>query len=88
MLYVASFLIMIRSIFRLAEYIQGNNGYLLHHEIYLYILDASLMFIVMVICSVVHLHEIGQLLDRVPDYELSRIPDEQATKPFGGCPGV
>ncbi|CBF86676.1 hypothetical protein AN2355.2 [Aspergillus nidulans FGSC A4] len=34
-LYLASFLIMVRSIFRLAEYLQGNNGYLLHHEIFL-----------------------------------------------------
>ncbi|PIG89089.1 hypothetical protein AARAC_011274 [Aspergillus arachidicola] len=33
-LYLASFLILVRSIFRLAEYLQGNNGYLLHHEVF------------------------------------------------------
>ncbi|PKX92277.1 RTA1 domain-containing protein [Aspergillus novofumigatus IBT 16806] len=75
-LYVTSFLIMIRSIFRLAEYIQGNDGYLLHHEIYLYIFDALLMFITM--------QEIGQLLARAADYALTRIPDAQATKAYGG----
>uniref|UniRef100_A0A093XCV8 Protein RTM1 n=1 Tax=Talaromyces marneffei PM1 TaxID=1077442 RepID=A0A093XCV8_TALMA len=32
MLYYTSGLIMIRSVFRLVEYIMGNNGYLLRHE--------------------------------------------------------
>lgn len=53
---------MIRSIFRLAEYLQGNNGYLLHHEVYLYLFDALLMFIIMVIFNPIHPYEIGRLL--------------------------
>ncbi|KAL6236540.1 hypothetical protein BDW75DRAFT_239194 [Aspergillus navahoensis] len=87
-LYVASFLIMIRSIFRLAEYIQGNDGYLLHHEIYLYIFDALLMFVAMVIFNVVHPQEIGQLLLRPTDYEMAGLSAEHATKSYGGYPGV
>ncbi|GIC93665.1 RTA1 domain-containing protein [Aspergillus udagawae] len=78
-LYLASFLIMIRSVFRLAEYIQGNNGYLLHYEIYLYIFDAVLMFITMVTFNVVHPCEIAQLLRRASDYELTR---PSANKPY------
>ncbi|KAF8851675.1 RTA1-domain-containing protein [Acephala macrosclerotiorum] len=53
-LYVASTFIMIRSIFRIAEYVQGNNGALLKTEVYLYIFDATLMFLTMVIFNVFH----------------------------------
>lgn len=53
-LYVASILIMVRSIFRVVEYLQGFDGYLLHHEAYLYIFDALLMFLVMVLLNVIH----------------------------------
>ncbi|KZM28536.1 uncharacterized protein EKO05_0005988 [Ascochyta rabiei] len=49
MLYIVSALIMVRSIFRVAEYAMGNNGYLLKHEWTLYIFDSTLMFIVMVV---------------------------------------
>ncbi|KAI9045307.1 RTA1 like protein-domain-containing protein [Aspergillus affinis] len=44
-LYAASLLIMTRSVFRVAEYIQGNDGYLLRHEVFLYVFDALLMFV-------------------------------------------
>lgn len=47
-LYFASALIMIRSIFRVVEYLGGNAGYLLSHEVYLYVFDALLMLFVMV----------------------------------------
>ncbi|KAL4925655.1 RTA1 domain-containing protein [Aspergillus undulatus] len=61
-LYVTSFLIMVRSIFRLAEYLQGNDGYLLHHEIYLYVFDSLLMLLTMVILNVVHPYDIARHL--------------------------
>ncbi|KAF5561557.1 Rtm1p [Fusarium phyllophilum] len=48
-LYATSFLILVRSIFRVIEYLQGNKGYLISHEIFLYIFDAILMALVMVI---------------------------------------
>ena len=60
-LYAASMLIMVRSIFRVVEYMQGNNGYLMRHEWFLYIFDALLMFTVLVIYNLVHPSEIKAL---------------------------
>lgn len=45
-LYVASILIIIRNIFRLIEYCQGSNGYLLTTEVFVYCLDALPMLLV------------------------------------------
>ncbi|CRL23251.1 RTA1 like protein [Penicillium camemberti] len=53
-LYVASILILIRSIFRLIEYAQGNSGYLISHEAFLYVFDSTLMLFTMVAMSVFH----------------------------------
>ena len=53
-LYLASFLIMVRCIFRIAEYAGGQEGVLLSTEVYLYIFDATLMFLVMVVFNVQH----------------------------------
>jgi hypothetical protein len=46
MLYAVSGLIMIRSIFRVVEYLMGNDGYPLSHEWTLYIFDSVLMLLV------------------------------------------
>jgi hypothetical protein len=48
MLYIVSALIMVRSIFRVVEYILGHDGYPLKNEWTLYIFDAVLMFGVVV----------------------------------------
>jgi magnesium-transporting ATPase (P-type) len=53
-LYIASILILIRSVFRLIEYAQGNNGYLISHEAFMYVFDATLMFFAMVAMNVLH----------------------------------
>ncbi|EFQ92057.1 hypothetical protein PTNB73_01521 [Pyrenophora teres f. teres] len=53
-LYFASALILVRSTFRVIEYIGGNAGYLLSHEVFLYIFDALLMFFVMVSFNMIH----------------------------------
>ncbi|TGO55644.1 hypothetical protein BOTNAR_0240g00010 [Botryotinia narcissicola] len=53
-LYITSALILIRSAFRLIEYAGGNDGYLLSHEVFAYIFDATLIFFVMVILNVFH----------------------------------
>ncbi|EFQ98821.1 RTA1 [Nannizzia gypsea CBS 118893] len=53
-IYAVSALVMVRSIFRVAEFAQGTNGTLLRHEYYLYIFDAALMFILMVILNIIH----------------------------------
>lgn len=73
---------MVRSIFRLAEYLQGNNGYLLHHEAFLYVFDALLMFITMVIFNIVHPQEVERHLKRPSDYELTHVPHTYASKPY------
>ncbi|KAH6628955.1 RTA1 like protein-domain-containing protein [Boeremia exigua] len=49
MLYVVSVLIMVRSIFRVVEYIMGHDGYPLRNEWTLYVFDALLMFGVVVV---------------------------------------
>lgn len=53
-LYISSILILIRSIFRLVEYAQGNNGYLISHEAFMYVFDSTLMFFAMVAMNVFH----------------------------------
>ncbi|KAK6858739.1 RTA1 like protein [Apiospora arundinis] len=51
-LYFVCALILIRSIFRVIEYLQGNGGYLISHEAFLYVFDAVLMAIVMAVFAV------------------------------------
>ncbi|KAL2698061.1 hypothetical protein AAEP93_010771 [Penicillium crustosum] len=87
-LYATSLLILVRSLFRLAEYIQGNTGYLLRHEIFLYIFDSLLIFIAMVIFNIAHPYEITRFLTDSANYELTRAGNEQATKPHGVYRGV
>lgn len=53
-LYTASALIMVRSVFRIAEYVMGQDGFLLRHEYFLYIFDAALMFMSMILFNVWH----------------------------------
>ncbi|KAK5107949.1 hypothetical protein LTR62_000494 [Meristemomyces frigidus] len=53
-LYGGSGLIMVRSIFRIVEYLMGNDGYTLRHEYFLYIFDAVLMFLVMLLFLWIH----------------------------------
>jgi len=53
---------MVRSIFRVVEYVQGFSGYLLSHEVYLYMFDSLLMFCVMVTFNVVHPSEVVALV--------------------------
>ncbi|KKA28935.1 hypothetical protein TD95_004434 [Thielaviopsis punctulata] len=48
-LYSTSILILVRSIFRVIEFTQGNAGYIISHELFLYIFDAVLMAITMAI---------------------------------------
>lgn len=83
-LYLGSFLIMVRSVFRAVEYLQGFNGYLLRHEAYLYLFDAVLMFLVMILFNWIHPAEIaailsggwgngGWKLDTLPHHNLGRL---------------
>jgi RTA1 like protein len=62
LLFTASLLIWIRLVFRVVEYVQGPDGYLLSHEIYMYIFDAILMAAVVLLFNVVHPSQITALL--------------------------
>lgn len=61
-MYAASILILIRPTIRVLEYIQGNNGYVLRHEWFQYVFDASLMFLTMMLLNWNHPSEISSLL--------------------------
>lgn len=52
--YVVSILILIRSVYRLVEFIQGQQGYLMSHEVFLYVFDATMMLFVMVLMNFCH----------------------------------
>ncbi|KAF7562355.1 hypothetical protein G7046_g1792 [Stylonectria norvegica] len=49
MLYSTSFLILVRSIYRVAEFVLGQDGYLIVNEWPFYVFDGALMFLVMAI---------------------------------------
>ncbi|KAL4864692.1 hypothetical protein BDV12DRAFT_188718 [Aspergillus spectabilis] len=63
-LYGSSILILVRSTFRVIEYLQGYYGSLLQTEIYIYVFDAVLMWLVLVIFVAVHPSEVNCLLGR------------------------
>ncbi|CAI4233480.1 AMM_1a_G0000080.mRNA.1.CDS.1 [Saccharomyces cerevisiae] len=51
-LLLASVLIMVRSIVRIVEFIQGFDGYIITHEYFIYVFDAVPMFLVVLAFSV------------------------------------
>jgi hypothetical protein len=53
-LYGASTIVVIRSVFRLIEYIQGRDGYLMGHEVYAYVFDAAMMLILSIEFNIFH----------------------------------
>jgi hypothetical protein len=53
-LYVLSVCILIRNIVRIAEYVEGHGGPMQKTEAYIYVFDASLVLIIMVLLAVVH----------------------------------
>ncbi|MCJ1247301.1 hypothetical protein MMC30_004515 [Trapelia coarctata] len=65
-LYLASAFIVVRSVVRIAQYIQGSEGVLLQNEVFLYIFDGTLMFLTMVLYNVWHPSQIiaKHLLDK------------------------
>jgi hypothetical protein len=62
-LYAGSFLIFICSLFRLIEYAQGNDGYLVSHEAYMYVFDGVLMLLTMTVFAWIHPSEVNALLN-------------------------
>ncbi|CAL3963310.1 hypothetical protein PZA11_000971 [Diplocarpon coronariae] len=57
-LYGASALILVRSVFRIAEFAGGHESTLMSNEVYMYVFDGVLMVGVMVIFNVIHPGEI------------------------------
>ena len=53
-LYTASILIMIRSVFRIVEYSTGENGKLQSSEVFIYVFDAALMLITTLLFNAFH----------------------------------
>lgn len=53
-LYAASTMILVRSVFRVVEFAQGNDGYLMRREVWMYIFDAVLMTAVMTLFNIYH----------------------------------
>jgi hypothetical protein len=75
-LYASSALILVRSVFRVIEYLMGNAGYLLRHEVFLYLFDAVLMLAVMIIFNFVHPSEVTDLYQqRVLGHKEARSED-------------
>ena len=73
-LYIASSLIMVRSIFRVVEFSQGFNGYLLSHELFLYVFDGVLMLSVLLLLNFKHPYNL-KVQNRL-DYEMPKTQSE------------
>ncbi|KAI4628508.1 hypothetical protein J4E83_003058 [Alternaria metachromatica] len=73
-LYSVSVLVVVRSIFRLAEFIEGPESKVYQTEAYLYVFDAALMFAVVVIMAVFHP---GFLFRVVRKAELMPLSDDE-----------
>ncbi|CAG7940071.1 unnamed protein product [Penicillium salamii] len=53
-LYIACLLILVRSIFRVVEFVEGNDGFIMRREYLLYIFDACLMMLTGVVLGICH----------------------------------
>lgn len=53
-LYIASILVLVRSIYRVAEYVQGSGGFLQSKEAFIYVFDAALMFVCCLLFNFFH----------------------------------
>ncbi|KAJ5806815.1 hypothetical protein N7474_010407 [Penicillium riverlandense] len=67
-LYVSSILILVRSVVRVVEYMQGYDGYLMKNEVFIYVFDALLMFVTMLVLQYTHPSEVNCLLGRGDKY--------------------
>ncbi|KAL4764995.1 RTA1 domain-containing protein [Aspergillus foveolatus] len=59
-LYAGSFMILLRSIFRLAEYVGGQESVLLQHEYYVLVFDAALMVLTLLLFNVFYPEDVGK----------------------------
>ncbi|KAF9766606.1 hypothetical protein IL306_000957 [Fusarium sp. DS 682] len=61
-LYVTGVLIWVRSLFRVVEFIEGNDGHLMRSEVWVFVFDGMLMLLVLVWMNWFHPSEIGLLI--------------------------
>lgn len=61
-LYIVSALILIRSVVRIVEFAQGYQGYVITHEVFLYLFDALFMFGAVVTMLVIHPGEVAEYI--------------------------
>jgi hypothetical protein len=47
-------LVLVRSLVRAVEYAQGDEGFIISHEVFIYLFDAAIMWLVMVAFVIVH----------------------------------
>jgi hypothetical protein len=67
-LYITSIIILVRSVFRVIEYVQGRGGYLISYEIFIYTFDALLMAVVMLIFFIWYIGDlVAQVIDKSPE---------------------
>ncbi|KAJ5113422.1 hypothetical protein N7456_001956 [Penicillium angulare] len=66
-LYTGSALILVRSAYRVAEYVQGSTGYLQSKEAFVYIFDATLMLLCCILFNIFHPSKL--LAKRPQNYE-------------------
>ncbi|KAL3482975.1 RTA1 like protein-domain-containing protein [Aspergillus germanicus] len=74
-LYGACILIFIRSVFRVVDFVQGNDGYIMKREYLLFVFDAVLMAVQAVLLLVVYPGKIVQGTPRAGDIALNSRPD-------------
>jgi RTA1 like protein len=83
-LYAASVLILVRSIFRIIEYLQGNDGFIQRHEVFGYVFDGVLMLTVMVIFNNVHpgsiISNVGNREWQLRNHEMANVDPESRTR--------
>lgn len=63
-IYLVSAMIFVRSIVRVVEYLQGFSGYIITHEVYLYVFDALVMWAATVVMAYIHPGEVAAELRR------------------------
>lgn len=63
-LYISSIFILVRSVIRVVEYLQGYDGYLMKHEAFIYVFDALLMLVTVLVLQYSHPSEVNCLLGR------------------------
>ncbi|KAK5124919.1 hypothetical protein LTR85_001109 [Meristemomyces frigidus] len=59
-LYIVSFLIFVRSIVRVVEYLQGYNGYIMSHEVFIYVFDGTMMWLAVATMNAIHPGEVAK----------------------------